>query len=242
MSPLRDNLSRSSLAPSKVSQALLTLSDAAGGDAAGIRQNIEQWYNNAMERVSSAYKRKTQIIILAVGCIVAAAVNADSIGIVSALSTNKAVRDSLVASATQITAANAAPAEANPAGAANQANPPARANPAALADLELFRVPACRVDAASADCRLMLNLNRIRDSGLPIGWVQDPVPGDLRGAPSSPASWLQKVIGLLLTVAAVSMGAPFWFDLLNKVAVIRSAIKPAEGEPGSKGSAAGAAS
>jgi hypothetical protein len=55
-----------------------------------------------MDRVSSAYKRRTQAIILALGFLAAAVLNADSIGIVTALSTNKAVRASLVALASQI--------------------------------------------------------------------------------------------------------------------------------------------
>ena len=37
-----------------------------------------------------------------------------------------------------------------------------------------------------------------------------------------------KVFGLLLTGLAISLGAPFWFDMLNKVSVIRTAIKPKE--------------
>jgi hypothetical protein len=32
----------------------------------------------------------------------------------------------------------------------------------------------------------------------------------------------------LLTVFAVSLGAPFWFDLLNKLVNLRSAGKPPE--------------
>ena len=37
-----------------------------------------------------------------------------------------------------------------------------------------------------------------------------------------------KALGLLLTAFAVSQGAPFWFDLLNKIIVIRSTVKPHE--------------
>ena len=35
-------------------------------------------------------------------------------------------------------------------------------------------------------------------------------------------------IGWLITALAVSLGAPFWFDVLNKIIVIRSTVKPAE--------------
>jgi hypothetical protein len=39
---------------------------------------------------------------------------------------------------------------------------------------------------------------------------------------------LVKILGLVLTVVAVSLGAPFWFDLLQRVSNIRAAGKPPE--------------
>lgn len=184
---LRDAIAGSTTLSPKVSQALLSLVNAAGNDAAKARDNIEQWYNHAMERVASLYKRKTQAIILCVGAVLCAAVNADSIGLVNSLSTDKAIRDSLVAAASK-----SAPAPAS----------------------------------ATAQSDFQLDLARIRTSGLPIGWMRQAAPGDLRAIPNSPGDWAQKLIGLLLTLAAISLGAPFWFDVLSKVTVIRSAIKP----------------
>ena len=46
----------------------------------------------------------------------------------------------------------------------------------------------------------------------PIGWGEPPVSG---------VDWLKSVFGWLMTTAAVSLGAPFWFDLLGKVANLR---------------------
>jgi len=42
--------------------------------------------------------------------------------------------------------------------------------------------------------------------------------------------------GWLITALAVSLGAPFWFDMLNKIMVVRSTVKPSEksGAEGSK--------
>lgn len=37
--------------------------------------------------------------------------------------------------------------------------------------------------------------------------------------------------GWLLTAVAISLGAPFWFDLLNKIMVVRSTVKPFEKSP-----------
>jgi hypothetical protein len=54
---------------------------------------------------------------------------------------------------------------------------------------------------------------------LPIGW----------GAAREP--WTERILGWLLTIFAVSLGAPFWFDVLNKFIVIRSTVKPREKSP-----------
>jgi hypothetical protein len=47
------------------------------------------------------------------------------------------------------------------------------------------------------------------------------LPRDLNG-------WFLKVLGIFLTALAVSQGAPFWFDLLNRFVIIRSTVKPRE--------------
>lgn len=63
---------------------------------------------------------------------------------------------------------------------------------------------------------------------LPIGW---PAGFACRGAGSS---WdcvgrgALIVAGWLLTAIAATLGAPFWFDTLNKIMVIRSTVKPYE--------------
>ena len=46
----------------------------------------------------------------------------------------------------------------------------------------------------------------------PIGW---------HDRPSGWLGWLSTVLGWIITTAAISLGAPFWFDLLGKVANLR---------------------
>jgi hypothetical protein len=41
----------------------------------------------------------------------------------------------------------------------------------------------------------------------------------------SALAWLERLVGWVLTICAVSLGAPFWFDTLNRIANIRSAGK-----------------
>ena len=46
-----------------------------------------------------------------------------------------------------------------------------------------------------------------------------------------PFGWLSRIVGWLLTIIAVSLGAPFWFDLLNRFITIRASGKAPEEAP-----------
>jgi hypothetical protein len=63
----------------------------------------------------------------------------------------------------------------------------------------------------------------VEQLGLPLGWT----------SVTSPHGWgiLGKIGGLLVTAFALSLGAPFWFDLLGKFMVVRSTVKPTEKSP-----------
>lgn len=59
--------------------------------------------------------------------------------------------------------------------------------------------------------------------GIPMGW--------LRGRLGDVTYWRASVMGWLLTVIAISLGAPFWFDVLNKFVMVRSAGRAPEEKP-----------
>jgi hypothetical protein len=66
--------------------------------------------------------------------------------------------------------------------------------------------------------------------GLPIGWKNpDYFPG-LECPASDKAgwiwAWIEKIFGLFITAIAISLGAPFWFDILNKFMNVRATLKP----------------
>lgn len=55
-------------------------------------------------------------------------------------------------------------------------------------------------------------LESLGASSLPIGWTDD----------ARPSTWYGALAGWALTAVAIAMGAPFWFDLLGRVARLRS--------------------
>jgi len=57
-------------------------------------------------------------------------------------------------------------------------------------------------------------LKQLAQYDLPIGWSN--LPQDAGG-------WISKLLGLAMTTLAVSLGAPFWFDLLRTLGNLRNA-------------------
>ena len=178
--------------------AVIALVNAAGGDARRTRENIEFWFDAAMDRVSGGYKRRAQKVLFIIGLVVAIGMNIDTVRILRELMISKAKREAVVTIA------------ANYARQGTDAQ-----NDYAAAGKELDRL------------------------GLPIGWPSCPKCDQAKLKINDRcwrACWRVNVgaaggltiLGWLLTAFAVCLGAPFWFDLLNKFMVIRSTVKPKE--------------
>src|SRR5262249_19851987 len=61
-----------------------------------------------------------------------------------------------------------------------------------------------------ANARFKAARDQLTTLGLPIGWSKDDPNRQLPAGDWKP--WAQKILGLLLTALATSLGAPFWFD------------------------------
>lgn len=165
----------------RVRRALLHALDTAGGDLAQARKNVEDWFNDSMDRVSGWYKRSTQWIVFVIAVAVTLLGNVDSIAIAKHFYQDEAARTAAVKSAETVVARPDAPTKEE----AQEV----------LEQLEL-----------------------------PVGWSETSWPQDARER-------FNRVLGWLLTAFAATLGAPFWFDVLNKVMVIRSTVKPREKSP-----------
>jgi hypothetical protein len=200
--------------PDNTKKALLALVDASLDNPAKLRKNIEDWFDSSMDRVSGWYKRRSQLIVMFLGLVLAVALNVDSVALVRSLATERAMRDSLVAAAQEY-AKNNSPAQtaspAQPAPSGQSARPIASPTPCITSD--------------TPECRVQNNLDQIKKLGVPIGWTKQSF-NDFKGG-----AWPSNILGWLITALALSLGAPFWFDLLNKFIVIRSTVKPKEKSP-----------
>jgi hypothetical protein len=212
----------------------------AGKDRDKFGKNVETWFNDSMERVSGWYKRRTQLLLLMWAAVVTIGTNADTLVIAKTLGRDPALRQALVQRAEGYVATQQRPGTAPVALAADEAPPPPALPPDQQAELDFVEASE-QYNAALAD---------LAELQLPIGW-EDPTPpaegetslrltsdtaaDDWPGAIWEPGGldrWLQAAdehsLGWLLTILAVSMGAPFWFDMLNRIMSVRTAGKAPE--------------
>jgi hypothetical protein len=176
-------------APSGTARGLLQDAlDDAGGNIQRLQLALERSFNEVMERASGWYKRRVQLILLAVALVLVGAINADSFALAQRLWKDDALRSSVVAQAIHTV---------------NQ-------NRAICAKQAGDKTPA---DVA-ARC-----IDQVKQLGIPLGWSGDT-------SPHSFFDGLGKVLGLLVTAFALTLGAPFWFDLLGKVAQLRGSGPP----------------
>jgi hypothetical protein len=169
------------------------------GDSELMRQRLEQWFDDSMQRVSGWYKRRTQAWLFGIGVVAALVLNADTLTIVRQLQHDPSVREALVKQADQVVAsANGLPLD-------------------------------------SVQARVKIGVDSITHAGVGIGWDTSCSPehrmaawfgGGAGPAAGACASAGASIFGILLTAIALSLGAPFWFDLLNKVTNLRQAGAP----------------
>jgi hypothetical protein len=199
-----------------LSEALTTLLNDSRQSVAHFRDGIENWFDATMGRASGWYKRRTQLSLWVIGIVVTIALNADAGQIATALWKDPVLRASVVAQAQK---------------AVDDGNTTDIPNASANSTTD-----KTNAKSATDNTTLTADLERIRQLKLPLGWsfkTSDPRwPDDVLG-------WLAKLLGLAATVVALSLGAPFWFDLLGKVSRLRGT--GAEPKPaGSGGQATGA--
>jgi hypothetical protein len=187
--------------------ALTTFIKRGSGEIDTLQNDIQAWFDDAMDRVSGDYKRWSHYFLLAFGMVVAVGLNVDSIVIASALWQDPVMRAQVV---------DAAYATAN-------GDAPAIPNGDAPTKGEGESTPVDSYTRAKAAEKALRNLP------LPIGWVdRNDERNPHAGAAPNP---LLRLIGWLLTAFGVSMGAPFWFNVLQQAVNLRAAgPKPSRGD------------
>ncbi|HPH37906.1 MAG TPA: hypothetical protein PL108_09610 [Sediminibacterium sp.] len=214
---------------------LLTNYINTSSDLKELQANIEKWYNEYMDRVSGWYKKSTRLTLRVIAVIIAIGFNVDLIKVAQEINSNDNLRASLVSSADKLADQpeyikklyevniNTRIAQVDEV----YKDTLLKARSSGLKDtIEIKNKIAIEQE------NILKNytknrivdiddlLKKIDNKELPIGWSKKT--WDEFGE-----NLLITLLGWFLAAVAISMGAPFWFDLLIKLVNIRRAgIKP----------------
>lgn len=180
---------------------------------------LQSWFNDGMNRSSSMFREKLQRLSLIVGCVLVVMMNVDTLSITQELWDDHDLRANLAASASA------------------NAHYPATINP------ETGEAEAISTDLINDALAAQRTAQQLVALSVPLGWNFVPLTPEMAqnaatlGLPdpygdasnlwnlwpfSGNASWLSlliaKLVGLAASAIAAAQGAPFWFDLLQKIA------------------------
>ncbi len=201
---------------------LLSLFTSAEGDVGAFVGGVQGWFDDQMDRVSGWYKRQNQWIVIVISLSVAALFSVDTIAIYQRLANDPAAAARGAAFAAALASAQGQAAAPD----ADSVIKPVACQSGTSGDAcicpqgYLLAAPGA---AAPAPCRF----DAAFLSELPLGWRGDEVVAHWRelehGSQSGLTWWFYKLLGIGLSGIAISLGAPFWFDLLSRITAVRSA-------------------
>lgn len=205
-----------------------------------IKKRLEDWYEDAMTRVIGTYKKSARCTTWIVAIVVTLAANADTIVLSKYLESNPNVTLQLVEAATKATQDSLLYLQATQ--NLEQLVAPTSDSTAVKSDALL----RAEIKNTIASLRLKKALTdslytTVYDMGLPLGWDHAVPTYSPSGSGKGDKFWfytrwaLMKLVGLTLTVLALTLGAPFWFDMINKLVNIRSSGNKPEDVASKKG-------
>jgi hypothetical protein len=192
------------------------------------RQRLAAWFNESMDRVSGAYKRRVQLWLYIWATLLVLCLNIDTIDLARRLLADTQFRTVLVNSATDFAT---------------------KTNLAEFTVGQSNKVAMLQSDITKLKLPLGWGLSTINEISNSIpAWALTHFPIRLQwhewetnsspnllvsglltstvSTPTTPEDWWLKLLGLIITIGAISQGAPFWFDILNKVTNLRAAGQP----------------
>lgn len=201
----------------------------ANGDVGKFKHHLESWFEETMDRASTWYKKHIQFVLFFIGLAISIAFNVDTLKIIERLEKDPKLREQLVQQANAFQEAHhdldkkllIQQAENNKFLAQKnkiQVNDSLR-NKELSDSLQLANYLALKskrdelLDQASTLIRN--DINSVHHS-LGLGWETYDS--------SSFLSLFYSLTGWVVTALALSLGAPFWFDLLNRLMKLRGSV------------------
>ena len=176
------------------------------------KAKVERWYDTNMDRLEGSLKKRyLRPLTFWIGTIVVLALNADSVSLAHYLYSNPDARAKIVAQAATV----AGDTDYNSRMPALEATNSGRDSADARQAIEDLRAKQQNLT------KTIVKLNEV----VPLGWTDADA---IAFKTADGKTLLNKAIGLLATILALILGAPFWFNLINKIVNLKSSgPKPA---------------
>jgi hypothetical protein len=188
--------------PERLDGTLRTLAASSGAAAGQLpdENTLVEWYDQAMERISGTYKRQTRTTVLLIAIAITLLMNADTVTLTRDLWQSPTLRATVVEGA-RVRLEQGAPLETV------EYTEPDNPQP----------TPPIEADTTASPNQLLAEEQALL--GQLFGWK-----GELDSLKQEKVLWLLRhLVGWALTALAVSLGAPFWFDTLNRFMSLRGA-------------------
>ena len=224
-----ETLNNSEMIPVRLRNSLATLASRAesrvkadaslvGSELQQLQTELETWFNNGMTRASGVYRRNVKGVGLLIGLAIAFTLNADTFYMFQRLSSDPAIRSSIIQAAEQIDVRGIE-------------TPEQLAAASGISELS-DEIADQLVENMEIELRSVGEAveQTLAQYPLPIGRSQSVLAAQQAAEANWPIKFIpQRLVGWSITALALSMGASFWFDLLRKVTSVRaSGDKPKE--------------
>lgn len=202
----------------------------ANGDVEKFRQHLESWFDETMDRASGWYKKHTQFILFFIGLAIAIVFNVDTIKIVNKLEKDPKLREQIVQQANAFVDAHP---NLDTELLQKEIDYKKALNESMKADSSLNRNNSGTYQEDSVNLAKYQLLKSRRDTLLnraesllknDINKSQNILGLGLYSYDGNLWAFLCALVGWIITALAISLGAPFWFDLLNKMMKLRSSV------------------
>lgn len=206
------------VADPQIKRLLEGIVDRTAGDIDAIRAEIARWFDAAMDRVSGAYKRWSQLVSFLAALAIAGLLNISAIHVAKVLWEQPLIAHSLKPTQDARAALDDLQKLPLPIGWDRYLAP----SPKSPATKPASEEPKAE-DLGRLWCQVFCKAGQ--DRRAPAAIVYQPwAVADLHGP-----DWAEMIGGWLITALAALFGAPFWFDLLQIVIRLKgSGPSPAE--------------
>jgi hypothetical protein len=192
MAALSDQVTK--ISDPQIRQLLQGMIARCGGDMGRLKTDLASWFDNAMDRLSGNFKRRTQVMTFAIALVTALVINLDTIRVGTLLWGQTGLAEELKS----ISIPSSAPTDVN----------------------GVISTEKQVIDALDKLAQEGFPVGWAPGHFMDI----EDTPGHWEAIWNEPPSiWYRPLLGWLITAVAALFGAPFWFDALQSIIRLKGA-------------------